>query len=719
MLRAPGESLISGETNDSHPSDEAGGLVSKDRLQATATDSPATCPCEDFLPSPENEFSRSAQEDSFLPNQQASGSLDPRTPVKGDNGSRAPSKPTEAAPTKRVSPQQFHQKARKQKLMKKRNELRKQSKAGSANSRETPSQEDATRQEEPSGPSSVEAFSSSTTTPLDDEQPPFPEPMSSTPALAVRGDNGQQRMPDLTMRTAATEWPGVKSQTPISQGTPSRRAVPRITAPIIPLRRLPSLKAESRQIAPVVVHQLPKGDSDPAEKLVQVPSLQAGRPASHAEEGKLAAGNYTKTSRIHAEIPVRSRPTVPTTDENPAAQTPSQHSTVVPAEACRVVGIASSTTPAGTPIRKGVVSAGSAQRVGCTTTPIARITRSARIPFSRPPEETLLRRYRRARACRTPKATRKRFVKDGYNLDERSRHVVCWKSGCGARCSLWDGSAYNCPGCGPFSAVHYCSEEHLLQDLQSHWFECGKYSFSQPCSSTSIPITMLNGPPLLPSFHHWDTLARRRQATYYNVCREYGDYFIFDGVNEACVLEAPLVEGVVSSPTVFKVVSISNNPEKKDQFRRALAACLFFALDLPELVGYLFRMIREILVEQNQWTPQVNMMLLRQFNLEMGRGSRLLPSISGGRHAAYPCHRGEVDDDFNNEWVARYGFMHQCDELEDSFWILRANRFTHPFVSDVGARSAGQGYYNVMPDDRRRFRSGQWVGWSGYWLHGV
>jgi hypothetical protein len=58
----------------------------------------------------------------------------------------------------------------------------------------------------------------------------------------------------------------------------------------------------------------------------------------------------------------------------------------------------------------------------------------------------------------------------------------------------------------------------------------------------------------------------------------------------------------------------------------------------------------------------------------------------------------------------RPSFRQLCDLLESSYWLLRAARITHPTISQVAARTRGEGF-DVPPRERKLFRRGE--GWDG------
>lgn len=160
-----------------------------------------------------------------------------------------------------------------------------------------------------------------------------------------------------------------------------------------------------------------------------------------------------------------------------------------------------------------------------------------------------------------------------WQLD--SHGFPCAKYGCDKRCNLWDGRTVICPKCGPFSEVRYCCKEHLLQDIKWHWIYCGQMTFTQPCRENSVPRDVRDGPPLVPCLHPYDTPERHRQAVYFNVNIREGDYFLFS--DYADWAQAGFPENNLEMRCSHRVLYTIkfDDREKKDRFRRVLAACLF------------------------------------------------------------------------------------------------------------------------------------------------
>ncbi|KAL1983048.1 hypothetical protein VTN96DRAFT_531 [Rasamsonia emersonii] len=314
-----------------------------------------------------------------------------------------------------------------------------------------------------------------------------------------------------------------------------------------------------------------------------------------------------------------------------------------------------------------------------------------------------------------------------WQLD--SHGFPCALAGCDKRCSSWDGASVICPRCGPYSEVRYCGEEHLFADIKAHWPYCGQMTFRHPCRESSIPRQQREGPPLLPSRHNWDTPERHRQAVRHAVDRS-GDYFIFsDWADWMAAGQPDDILDVRCSNRVVWVVSFDDR-EDRDRFRRVLGVCLFASIEVVPLVGYLFRMIRDNLRVRGVWNSELDAALRYQMKHELA--VPLLPATTGTRHACQTdwdgrSRRACPDPVCQAEYVPLLGesamgmgagtaggaggFRRLCDYWEANFWLLRAARLTHPHVAQVAARTRGEGFDEVLPEDRRLFRRGE--GWDG------
>ncbi|KAJ5949058.1 hypothetical protein N7454_000642 [Penicillium verhagenii] len=310
--------------------------------------------------------------------------------------------------------------------------------------------------------------------------------------------------------------------------------------------------------------------------------------------------------------------------------------------------------------------------------------------------------------------------KDPEVGDDLSSHgVECSKPGCGKRCAAWDYLVSICPACGPFSSTRYCTKEHLREDVKNHWSVCGRRSFQTPVKKSSFPSDIFDGPPMIPFIDNWSSPERHRQAMWYSTGQNEGDYFVFADLQNTG--EARLDPGHFTTrcqPTVLHAVRF-HNEYIRDMFRRCLAVSLFISFQVPDLVDFMYRLLRDHLRSRAQWTEEMAEAIYKQFWLEfhvdISESSRhACVTEWGGYPEAFcqdPICINERGFQFFDTGAGR-GYERLCLWMEAQYWILRANRFTHPTCSNVEGRIYGVGYDGwVPPTDRRLFRRGE--GWDG------
>lgn len=135
----------------------------------------------------------------------------------------------------------------------------------------------------------------------------------------------------------------------------------------------------------------------------------------------------------------------------------------------------------------------------------------------------------------------------------------------------------------------------------------------------------------------------------------------------------------------------------------------------------MFRLIRDALRAGGAWTDELDTALKYQFDRELSM--QIYPQVLGSRHAC------EVDWDGRNKRHCRdpicsseryyllgdmtrgRGYRRLVEDFETGYWILRAARTTHPHVTSVVARTCGEGFLDIVEEDRRVF--GRGPGWDG------
>lgn len=135
----------------------------------------------------------------------------------------------------------------------------------------------------------------------------------------------------------------------------------------------------------------------------------------------------------------------------------------------------------------------------------------------------------------------------------------------------------------------------------------------------------------------------------------------------------------------------------------------------------MFRLIRDNLRSRGIWSGELDNALRYQMQQELS--VTIDPGIVGQRHACETewdgrnprhCKDAICCAEYRpllSDYGTKRGYRQFCDYLESSYWLLRAARITHPVVTQVAARTRGEGFENVVDDDRRLFRRGE--GWDG------
>jgi len=310
-------------------------------------------------------------------------------------------------------------------------------------------------------------------------------------------------------------------------------------------------------------------------------------------------------------------------------------------------------------------------------------------------------------------------AKSQFFYDLTYHTFPCALPGCDKRCHYYDGQTINCPACGPFSTVVYCGKDHMLDDVMWHWAYCGGCSLQRPSKLNSVPDRISLGPPMIPGISG-NNPERHRQAMMFSSRRNEGDCFIFANTDQLNSYQLPPGFDGRCSSGVYCAVQMDNAVEK-DRFRRVLAVCLMSSVQNTYLVCYLFRLIRDRLRATGQWCQYVDDLLRYQFGRELA--VQVNPMGVGERHACEtewdgrsprfcrdPVCKSERVTFLGDNGVSR-GFARLCEDWESNYWILRANRTTHPTVKSVNARIRGEGY-DLVEEDRRLFRRGE--GWDGF-----
>lgn len=558
---------------------------------------------------------------------------------------------------------------------------------------------------------------------------PTHEPSSSNLAPSftqkTRKDKGKERVSEITTPEPAHSQRGIAQSSTSSDiqscpedALPTRgaTAIPRAPAfSTLALTELEFPEACAEFWAPVKPATNPdKGESSKmAVTRAKTPSSRTVVPAVPILRGESTRTTSAKTPSSQAAAPAGAQKGDVSSSRIAKAKTPGP-STAVPAGS-KEVESAQGAYPAKTPGDKTAVPAGpsSGNELAAPTSITDRGAETSRAHAHEPTSES--------RAAMNLHPVPENKPRDFW-YDFTFHGFTCELPECDKPCTQWDKNCVVCPACGPYSSSIYCCKEHMRLDVKRHWTICGQLGFEYPCVRSSVPDRSLVGPPEIRPVHGWSTPEHHRQAMYFCTARDEGDYFIFAEYNEQMSANVPLAQNADwrCSPRVLFTVNFTCE-EEKDRFRRILAACLMMSLEFQPLVVYLFQMIRDWFRVRGEWSNWMDGMLKYQFRLEFGL--ELTWDDAGERHACPgewsrnlrhcrdpTCLRERSHRAFDHAVCC--GLRGLCHALEANHWLLRAHRATHPTVNGVEARTRGQGFDDVLPEDRRLFRRGE--GWDGF-----
>ena len=302
----------------------------------------------------------------------------------------------------------------------------------------------------------------------------------------------------------------------------------------------------------------------------------------------------------------------------------------------------------------------------------------------------------------------------GYRVWRHDRDLLrCHKLSCGVLVSDFHRSAVICLGCGPKSVVRYCSLQHQLDDIDEHWKGCGawKLILKRVIDHATAPSKFARMFPLIKKKKGPRTAALYRQRLFSALT--YGHYTLFDpNSNRLEILYWP-----------------KQDPKWREMDGRIERLLNIVFLDSWNhvILGYLYRLLRELLRAQNKWFDISEQALKRQFELEFGN-YKVNKYWNNGDN---PCHcewSGRVVpqwdhlstcwwyerfvNDSGPAWRPRY-VKALVEEYESRFWILRAWRMQHPTQGNWRLRAAGYDFPNTIPDEGCYRLGTGWTGWGG------
>ncbi|CAF9919369.1 MAG: hypothetical protein ALECFALPRED_001141 [Alectoria fallacina] len=301
----------------------------------------------------------------------------------------------------------------------------------------------------------------------------------------------------------------------------------------------------------------------------------------------------------------------------------------------------------------------------------------------------------------------------GYQVWRHDRDLLeCRKSGCDASISDYHLSTIVCLGCGPKSVVRYCSLRHQLEDVERHWRECGNWRLvlQRVIDHTTAPSKFALMWPAIKQRHGSKTAALHRQMLYSALT--YGHYTLFDSASSR-------------SETLCWSKQDSKWPEMDRRVERLLNIAFFDSWN-HYILGYLYRLLRELLRSRGAWSKNTERSLKFQLEAEFSNykvntnwhngdapcecewSGRILPRND---HLS-TCWEYSLSDDHGPVRRQKY-IKGTVEDYEERFWILRAWRQQHSTQNNWRLRAAGHGFAESIPDEDCYELGPGWTGWGG------
>ncbi len=296
----------------------------------------------------------------------------------------------------------------------------------------------------------------------------------------------------------------------------------------------------------------------------------------------------------------------------------------------------------------------------------------------------------------------------GYQVWRHDRDLLkCHMLGCNAMISDYHESAVICLGCGPKSLVRYCSLQHQTNDIKDHWKECGTWRLLLKCviDHATAPTKFARMYPAIKQRHGSRTAALYRQR----LCASLhsGHYTLFDPYS-------------TYTKTLCWPKEDPKWPEMDRRIERVLNVAFFDSCNHP-ILGYLYRLLRELLRSQGEWSERVERSLKFQFESEFSNYKVNTKWHNGDA----PCEcewSGTISPRWNHlstcrafdQVVERRNCIEvNVEHYEARFWILRAWRQQHPTQNNWRLRAAGYGFPALTPDEGCYRLGPGWTGWGG------
>ena len=304
----------------------------------------------------------------------------------------------------------------------------------------------------------------------------------------------------------------------------------------------------------------------------------------------------------------------------------------------------------------------------------------------------------------------------GYQVWRHDRDLLkCRKSDCKASVSDYHRSVVVCLGCGPKSIVRYCSLQHQLDDIEGHWKDCGtwKVVLRRVIDHATAPSRFDRMYPAIKQRHGSKTAALHRQRLWYSLTS--GHYTLFDPASDR-------------SKTLCWPKQDPKWLEMDRRLERLLNVAFFDSCN-HVILGYLYRLLRELLRSQGEWFESTERLLKLQLESEFSD----YKVNTEWKNGDAPCQcewSGKIvprSDHLSTCWA--YATETEADDrcparrpncieaivegYEQRFWILRAWRQQYPAEINWRRRAAGYGFPNNIPDEGCYKLGPGWTGWGG------
>lgn len=302
----------------------------------------------------------------------------------------------------------------------------------------------------------------------------------------------------------------------------------------------------------------------------------------------------------------------------------------------------------------------------------------------------------------------------GYQVWRHDRDLLeCRKPDCDATVSDYHHSAIVCLRCGPKSFVRYCSLQHQLEDIRGHWKECGTWKVipNFVIDHTTAPSKFARMCPAIKSRHGSRTAALHRQMLY--CALTCGHYTLFDSASSGSV-------------TLCWPKQDPKWPEMDRRIERLLNVAFLDGWN-HYVLGYLYRLLRELLRSRGEWSESTE----RSLKLQLEKEFSNYKVNTNWRNGDAPCQC-----EWSGKRLPQYDHLSTCweyapvaddhgpvrrqrcleatvEDYEERFWILRAWRQQHPTQNNWRLRAAGYGFPDMIPDEECYESGPGWTGWGG------